>query len=865
MRLSFLCAGAALALLLGGCTMFDSTCEADDRDCLSNPLFAKGVGGACERTADCKAGLYCEDRSCQPRGDADTGEACRLTAECGSSDYCGSQRVCILAGARGVDDECRTTGNCRHGLVCEAPDLSQLGTLSLTQLAEVSGQCKRAGRREQGQTCDNVTDCLAGLACIDCASPGLSCTGTLEPGDKICISLAPSDFELPAIPLLWTGVECPDVDDDATPETYFAVPRGSSRDPAEFYSLPFPNDIRLSSSGIDLDGHPVPPASFSLPFVSRYVQVAAEDLDGFSTNPVALFRFSHEYDFGSVGSDCSGVKIVDITPGSSTYGEASPVECRTTSGDLSNYICPHWLGVRPLLGFPLKPGTTYAAIVTSAVVPCGERDSQRRCTGGGNFARGEDFAAMLASSAPSDGVMRDAWDAYAPLRTWIDDSNQNASAILNAAVFTTQEPEAIVPKLRERIHAEAPPAISDLTTCTSADTTSPCQVGERGRCPAPSTAFKVLHGRIRLPIFQQGTAPYLQPEDGGGFELDTGGAPMVQRHEQVCFAMSLPAAPAPASGYPVLVYAHGTGGSFNGEMGAGGFAQTLATASEPAVLIAIDLPQHGARRGASDDEPEGLFYNFLNPRAARDNVLQGAADLMAVVRFVRDGGVMVGSVPVAFDVDRIGLMGHSQGATHSSLIASYEPDVRGVVLSGNGGHLSTSMLTKTMPVDIAAVVPIGLLDPDRSFRLAGGGFNPALAIIQSVFDRADPINYARRVRRDPLSGTTGVHVFMTYGLGDTFSPEETQQAYVAAAGFPVVQPVLNDFGISRRGLSTIPAPAIENVTISGTPRTIGVRQYSPSSGVDGHFVATRAGEDGRSDVNHFLELLFDGSPPAIGR
>ena len=59
------------------------------------------------------------------------------------------------------------------------------------------------------------------------------------------------------------------------------------------------------------------------------------------------------------------------------------------------------------------------------------------------------------------------------------------------------------------------------------------------------------------------------------------------------------------------------------------------------MLVAIDLPQHGERRGDSTDEPEGLFYNFLNPRAARDNVLQGSADLMAVVRWVKEGGVMV--------------------------------------------------------------------------------------------------------------------------------------------------------------------------------------------------------------------------------
>lgn len=863
MRLFFLCAFAALASSAVGCKVFDGTCGADDRECLANPLFAKGVGGACTRLADCKSGLFCESGSCQPRGDSDTGEACRITAECGEDDYCGSQRVCQLAGVSNAGDECETTGSCQHGLVCDAPDLSQMGVLNLAELAQISGLCTQAGDNEQGHPCDTVADCLAGLACVPCNSPGLECREGLDDGDRICVSLAPSDFELPAIPALWEGVSCPAVAASDPLQSYFEVPRGGEeRDPAEFYSLPFPNDIRLKDGRVDLEGHPVPPDTFSLPFVSRYVEVAGQDLDGFSTNPVAFFRFSHAYDFRTVTADT--VQIVDITPGSPGYDAPLAMEWKTTSGDLSNYICPHFLGLRPAVGFPLRPGTTYAAIVKTAVKPCGTKDEDGRCTSTDDFTRGDDFAAMLAASEPSDPDLAAAWQAYAPLRAWTADTSQNEDAILNAAVFTTQEPEAVIAKLREQIQADAAPSVSDLTTCTSPNTESPCAVAERGQCSAASSDFTEVHGRIRLPIFQEGTPPYLAPEDGGGFEFDASGTPQVQRHEDVCFAISVPAAPAPADGYPVLVYAHGTGGAFNGEMDNGGFAQTLATASVPAVLVAIDLPQHGARRGDSDDEPEGLFYNFLNPRAARDNVLQGSADLMSVVRWVKEGGIMVGGTPVAFDSDRIALMGHSQGATHSALIAQYEPDITGVVLSGNGGHLSTSMLTKTSPVDIASVVPIGLLDPDDDFKLAGGGFNPALAVIQSVFDRADPVNYARRVRREPVSeDTTGVHLFMTYGLNDTFSPEQTQQAYAVAAGLPVVQPVLRDFDLSDKGLSQVAAPLGDNATINGTPRTIGMRQYNPDA-TDGHFVATRQGQDGRADVDAFLELLLAGNPPVIG-
>jgi hypothetical protein len=851
MRLYLVCAGALALVLGGGCKFFDTTCEPDDRECLSNPLFAKGVGGECQRAAECKTGLSCVDGRCEPTGDTGRGEKCRLTAECGSEDYCGSRRVCALAGDANRGDECQTTGECGAGLVCEAPDLSQMGTLSLAKLDEVRGLCAEPGDREQGQPCDTVTDCLGGLACFE-----------IEAGKgKRCISLAPSDFELPAIPLLWSGVECPEVGDRDDKESYFAVPRsGDDADPADFYSLPFPSDIRVKGGRMDLGGHPVPPDSFNLPFVERYIGVAEEDLTGFSTNPVIFFRFSHAYDFGSVQEPNLNLKIVDITPGSPEYDTDFNVEWKVTSGPLSNYICPHWLAFRRPVGWPLLPGTTYAAIITDGIKVCGE-DEDGNCADGGDFARGADFAAMLGAAAPSDPDVRAAWETYEPLREWIADSGEDAGSILNATVFTTQDPQELILALREQVHGDDMPEVSDLTECASASTTSPCQVGDRGRCQAASSDFTEVHGRISLPIFQQGTPPYLEPEDGGGFELDGSGAPVIQRHEEVCFAMSVPNDPAPAGGYPVLVYAHGTGGVFNGEMDGSGFAQSLATGSQPSVLVAIDLPQHGDRRGETEEEPEGLFYNFLNPRAARDNVLQGAADLMTVVRWVKQGGVMVGGDAVAFDTSRIAVMGHSQGSTHTALMAPFEPDVIGVVLSGNGGHLGTSMLTKTNPVDIASVVPIGLLDPDKEFKLAGEGFNPGLAIIQSVFDRADPINFARNLYRDPApTAPNGHHVFMTYGRGDTFSPEETQQGYAIAGLLPLVSPTMVDLPVVK-----VSAPASENVSAGGTARTVGMRQYSPmGAGVDGHYVGTQAGQAGRADVDEFLDALLAGDPPVIG-
>src|SRR5262249_11027416 len=152
---------------------------------------------------------------------------------------------------------------------------------------------------------------------------------------------------------------------------------------------------------------------------------------------------------------------------------------------------------------------------------------------GDSYDRGADFDAMLGSGAPSDANLRDAYDAYAPLRAWITDKGENAGNILNAAVFTTQDPEAMVQKLHQKVQSENAPTISDLTLCDGDITKSPCEDADgRGKCHAKNSAYLELHGHIELPIFQAGKLPYLEPEDGGAIELDSGGAPKVQSHQK---------------------------------------------------------------------------------------------------------------------------------------------------------------------------------------------------------------------------------------------------------------------------------------------------------------------------------------------
>ena len=184
-------------------------------------------------------------------------------------------------------------------------------------------------------------------------------------------------------------------------------------------------------------------------------------------------------------------------------------------------------------------------------------------------------------------------------------------------------------------------------------------------------------------------------------------------------------------------------------------------------------------------------------------------------------------------------------------------------LSGNGGDLTMSLLHKSKPVDIAAAIPYALFDVNDKGSAAGGDLHPVLALFQTYFEEADPVNYARRLRREPVGGgAPKAHVFMTYGVGDSYSPEQTMEAYARAARLPLVTPRLVDELFAKKdspALSEVTPPLMAN--ISG--KTLGLRQYMPDGDDNGHFVASST-TDGAADVTRFMLGALAGETPAIG-
>ncbi|TVR03496.1 MAG: hypothetical protein EA398_04770 [Deltaproteobacteria bacterium] len=502
------------------------------------------------------------------------------------------------------------------------------------------------------------------------------------------------------------------------------------------------------------------------------------------------------------------------------------------------FVCRGYVTVRPSWIRPLRHGHTYAAWITDAVTD----------ESGNRLARDADFERMLDADPPADDPLRRAWDTFAPLRDFLPELDDGGARIAGATVFTTMGHNPVFPGLRDAVAAGNSAEWLDLAPCTD-QPEGPC-----GRpCTTASDAFTEWHATVRLPRWQDGEPPRLDPDDGGRVRLDGDGRAIPNGHDDTCAILTIPTGDAPTSGWPLVLTAHGTGGGAGSHI-ADGTAERLANASvpldtppgtsaddtddngttdqdlpaSPIATLGFDGVLHHDRRN-SDLDPDLLFFNPANPAAGRGNVEQGAGDLFALLDLLRSGPVHAdGADPIPVDPDRIAFLGHSQGATVGAGFLAHTDDIAGAVLSGAAGGFALSLLHKTAPVDIAAGVAVLLQDTVHRDH------HPVLHLLQTWIDPVDPLGLARHLARERLDDQAPVPLFVTFGLDDAYTPVPNQEALVSAAGLPVVSPS----ALVPSGTSEVDAPARRMVRSGEDRVTAGTRAYQPD-GYDGHFVAFR--------------------------
>ncbi len=859
-----------LRCTLGRCVNDTGQACASSTDCANGQVCAEArcitpinEGGECGATIYCKAPLVCSAKNrCVTKGGAgtqDTDQPCKGAEDCQSGLSCHpTEALCKKKGQEGLG--CAKFEDCEKGLRCASSGLcAKTGTSGTAATGEActrpddcmfgltcgkTGVCAEGGSNDVGGACAGHNDCKAGLLCATRQDgAGTACAKKGDPGTAMLGDACRAALDC-SVGLLcglrgkceiftpFSGVSCENPSDVKGPfRIFFEVPR-SGKPVSEFYRLPFPNDIRRRDNGtVDLSGHAAPDKDDPEGLVQRHFRAIESEIKGFGVNQVVLMRLSKPLLFDSLtlGGNASTVIYVDLEDGAQQGVDI------TSSPGRGKYICDNFLAIRPFNG-TLAHGKTFAVLIMRGIK---SQDNQA-------IEADEDFKAMLQDEAPVDPDLAKAHPRYQKLRDYLkkNESEKKYPAradVVGAAVFTTQDPDEHLGKFREVARKQPVPALKDVTLCDGKKT-SPCADSEdpSRACGTPSPLYHEIHARVTLPIFQQGQAPY--EKTGGQISYEADGTPKIARTEDVCLSLTIPKQPMPAGGWPVILYAHGTGGNFRSHLTDKSVEhlskvdvilrrEKLIEKTVHFVTLGIDQVLHGGRRGGSKLESQLLFFNIENPQASRENPVQAAADHFTLVRLLEtlrwEKATSPTAEEVSFAPEQLGYLGHSQGGVIAPLFLAHEPNVKIAALSGAGGYLVQSLLNKTKPVNVAGAMRLVLKDNDLNRH------HPILNLLQMYYERADGLNTAHLIIKRATTKESAKHLLQIYGIRDTFTPPPTMDALAYVLGVAHVTPVL---GKIPRGVSdaSVDAPVRGNLDIAGRKLTGIVVQYENDKG-DGHF------------------------------
>ncbi|HEY3821453.1 MAG TPA: hypothetical protein VGL81_30005 [Polyangiaceae bacterium] len=632
----------------------------------------------------------------------------------------------------------------------------------------------------------------------------------------------------------------------------------------DFYDHPWPSDLRRNSDGtIHCNGFYNPHLTIILqqyidttcgteygPDIGQDggVEVEADAgpptpgvLKGFSPAAAGYLRFTGDIDQTTLPADPvsaatagSSVQLIDVDPTSPEHGKRKLIETFFWPAPDGIYWVHDTLAVQPALGYPLRANTQYAIVVTNDV----------KAVDGSTITPSSDLAEVLDLAAVEPRVQA-AHNLYAPAVADLAADGIPASSIVQLAVFTTNDPTSDLFAVADDVHANVPAPTADPTQWTAADQTTDYDVYEGVYGPSPN--------------YQQGTPPY--SNSGGNFVFDASGKPVMQNTFPQTFCLVVPngtTCPMPASGYPIVLYAHGTGGDYRSIVDEeDSFGQLMA--QQCLASIGINQLFAGNRPGSpglGDPNYAGdqdlLFINLNNPTALRTNMQQGAVDFIQLARLFTESALTVPAslsrtqTAITFDGTKVIFIGHSEGGADGPLFLAADKQALGGVLSGSGAMVEVGMLYKTQPapsVSQALMTLLQLITPDEQAEL--NLFHPVLNFAQMIGDATDPLNYAKYIIQSPRPGFPPKSILQTEGVnpdgtGDEDAPPLGIEIHSVALGLPREAPGVHTIVESPWGGGladvTIPTGGLTGNLASGQASGV-LGQFVPPAGDTGHFVA----------------------------
>ncbi len=599
-----------------------------------------------------------------------------------------------------------------------------------------------------------------------------------------------------------------------------------------YYDVPFPSDLRLTPQGRpDVSGFPNP---LGKQIVSGLKQIAGER-PGFSTVPVAFFRFNGAIQTRAedqlIPADASSpILLIDVDKNSPGRGKLIPTIADTPAAD-GIYVPDNLLAVSAYPGIVLHAGRTYAFVVMRSA----------------NDAKGKPLGVpkalqdLEAGKSPGGAKGPDAVKLYAGLWDTLAQAGIDKAQVAAATVFTTGDVVQETHDMSEKLLAKYDPTIKGLTLDPSS---------------ATAPRFCELKGTIDYPQFQKGTPPY---NTDGEFVLDKDGVPVQQRMLTAPLVITLPKQPMPPGGYQLVMYFHGSGGlstqvvdrgtvtTVGGQPTPGqGPAYVLAPFNFAAAGSALPL---NPERVPGASETEYLNTNNLAafPYTFRQGVIEQRLFIKALSKLQIDPSLLAGctgpTLPAGetmfkFNTDPLLAMGQSMGGMYTNMIGAVEPRIKAVVPTGAGGFWRQFIIQTKLLGDLGRLVGI-ILGLGTKAQLTP--LHPALALLETGWEPAEPMVYMARLARRPLPGSPVRPIYEPVGKDDSYFPTTLYNAIVLAYGhkeagdiiWPEMQQSLKVVGLD----GILPYPVKDDLASeSGTKYTGVVVQYKGDGIYDPHAI-----------------------------
>lgn len=574
---------------------------------------------------------------------------------------------------------------------------------------------------------------------------------------------------------------------------------------------PFPSDLFVDDGRIG----PIAGIEQVAPLAVDVLGAQLAALDGFGLRPVIELPIAGPVDTATIpartGDTGAPIFVIDVDEASPGYGRVVPYDWRWDHDGTR---------IRGAIarGQVLRERTRYAAVLTEGVRGVG-----------GRLGPAPGFVA-LKDSAPEAlpahlQSTRAALDAVVRLTGRAD--------VVSLATFVTQDARGPVHAARAALDALPAPTIAFA---------DPALVfaGEERLTALLGTAPRDDQGRARLGWGQpEGMAhdgvaavgtgvltgvTFRRPElegraadgpDSGTWVIGADGVPVVQGPASFPISVALPSGTMPAAGWPVAIFGHGLGAGRHQMLA---FIETFARAGY--VTVAIDADGFASRYLDKDERNDvarllgegyggshvgkdgfgdvdgpvtsyGLFHDFVNILAMRDQMRQSVIDLSQVVRALREPSLdLTPLVPGArVDGARVVYLGESYGGVLGATFAAVEPDVTLFVLDVPGGGIldyAAANAPKLRPfLELFLPSAYGSIEPlDR--------FSTLLSLGSALLDGADPLSFAPHVLKDRARVNGAAlpprHVLILEAINDEIMANGATNALALALGMPILGP-----------------------------------------------------------------------------